>query len=223
MQDFTVLSFLKLKELFLASKTGFMKKIFFFLAAVSILILLVSCAGTPKAGEKVLVENLYTEYFNLAETYMELQKYDKALPLYKTASEVEDYYWISTYRMSKIYLSQNNWSKAMECYQELLKRDLDNTNLKESIAYCYAMNGNREKALSIYEELFNSGNTSEDILSNIISINTSFLKDEKLSDDEKQVFKETAQRYFEELKEMYPENKNIPSFETIFNPPEQTS
>jgi len=195
-----------------------MKRFLSLSAAVFLLVLLVSCAGTPKAGENQLLENLYTEYFNLAETYMELNKYEKALPLYEKAGENQDLYWISTYRRAKIYVSQSNWNKALECYKELLKRDTENASLKESVAYCHAMSGNREKALSIYEELYKGGNTSEEILSNLISINASYLKEEKLKDETKASYKESAGKYFEILQEMYPENKNISAFDKILNP-----
>lgn len=199
-----------------------MKNLFRLQFIFSLLVILVSCAGSPKPGEMKLAQDLYAQYFDLAETYMELSKYDKALPLYETAREDQEFYWTSTYRMAKIYVNQKNWPKATVLYEELLKRDQNNSSLKESLAYCYAMSGNREKALSVYEELFKGGNTSEDILSNIISINASYLKDEKLSENKKQTYKDAAETYFERLKEMYPENKNISAFEKIFNP-EQTS
>ena len=158
------------------------------LTVVLVSMAFVSCTSTgdlSPAEVKDLQMEMYIEYYNLAEEYMKMQKYDSALPLYEKARPHPDLYWAIIFKIARIYVFQKDWENAVESYRELLDRDPENCLLKESLAYTYAMKGDREDALLIYEELLSIYPENETYITNSVSVLCSMMEiKEELSEKE---------------------------------------
>lgn len=176
-------------------------KVFAFLFSV----LLFSCNTTvhiPVPGEpEVIKSNLYIEYQNIADTYMELEKFDKAVEFYKKAKKHKALYWSCLYKMGRAQALAKNYKEARKIYNKLLKRDKENVDLQVSIAYLYAMEGKLSSAISIYEYLYTKNPGNADILVNYINV---LISDEQF---------EYAKLKFEDLKNNYPDNSSIETFQ----------
>lgn len=176
---------------------------------IAVPLLTVSCSSNKFAitipGQANAVEkNIYIEYMNIADTYFELKKYDKAETYYKAAMDNKDIYWTAIYKLAKCYVSQAKWSEAQTIYETLLKKDPANISLQSSIAYIYAMNGNTEKSINQYEKLINENPDQVELLENYICV--------LLAADKK----ENAEEQYNLLKEKFPESKRISEFEKQF-------
>jgi len=58
----------------------------------------------PVPGEsQVKINNIYTEYYNIADSYMELEKYDKAIEFYSIALKNKTLFWSAYYKMGRAY------------------------------------------------------------------------------------------------------------------------
>lgn len=172
-------------------------------------ILSISCSSNkiavPIPGQNEAVQkNIYIEYMNIADTYFDLQKYDKAETYYKAAMGNKEIYWTAYYKLAKCYAYQSKWADAQTVYETLLKRDPDNNSLKASVAYIYAMNGNTDKSSNMYELLIKENPEQSEYLENYICV----LLGAELKED--------AETQFEILKEKFPNSKRIEEFNTVF-------
>ena len=197
---------MKLKKLFSAkSKHCISCIVFSTLFAFSVL----SCSSTklsvPIPGRSdAVITNIYIEYLNIADIYFDLEKFDKAETYYKAAMGNNDIYWKAYYKLAKCYVYQSKWGDAQTAYETMLKRDPDNSSIKSSIAYIYAMNGNTQKALEIYSELVEQVADQTELLENYICV---LLAAEKTDE---------AQVQYDSLKEKFPESKRLEEFSKFF-------
>ncbi len=184
------------------------------------IVLLISCLITSCSSNKIALpipgqneavqKNIYIEYMNIADTYFELQKYDKAENYYKAAMSNKDIYWTAFYKLAKCYVYQNKWALAQDAYENFLKRDENNNSLKASLAYIYAANGNISKSKEAYLELIEENPQQADYLENYISI---LIAMENM---------EEAKIYYEKLKEEFPSSSKIEDFKKKFESPESS-
>lgn len=137
------------------------------------LLLFTSCTSKPvplPGDAKKSRENMYNEYMVIADSYFELEKYDKAITYYKLCMEKPNLYWASYYKLAKAYALQSNWNEAVTMYQVILERDPENDSLKASLAYIYAMQGNTKKSLEMYNELIKLHPENQEYLENYIAV-----------------------------------------------------
>lgn len=149
-----------------------MKKIIF-VAALVISSFFISCAssGSLIPGEnQAIIQNIYVEYLNIADTYYSQQNYDKAISYYTKALENKNIYWNAYYKLAKCYVFKSNWTEAEIMYKKILERDSDNMSIKSALAYIYSMNNNLDEALKAYEELYNLQPTDMESLENYIAV-----------------------------------------------------
>jgi len=106
--------------------------------------------------KKVVVGNIYVEYYNIAEEYFKIPNYQKAAEYYLKATRNRDISNAAYFKAARSYALAKNWEKALEIYLEILKHDKNNVSVKESLAYVYAMNNDFEKAERLYLELISS-------------------------------------------------------------------
>lgn len=168
------------------------------------LILLGSCKSVSNiipGKTNTIIKNIYFEYYNIAEIYYSLEKYDKAILYYEKSLECEDLYWSSYYKLAKCYVFTSQYSNALSMFKEMYEKDVDNQNIKSSLAYVYAMTFDFDNAIILYEELYKQEQSNIDYIENLISI---YL----LSEDY-----QSAQKYYLELKEKYPDSSKISAFE----------
>ena len=177
-----------------------MKKNLIFLLPV----IFVSCASlrVPVPGETaVRKNNIFVEYMNIADSYNDLGKYDKAITYYKMAKSNRKLKWTANYKLARAYAMNKNWEEAQKLYLELYRRDPENISIQMSIAYIYAMNGKLPSAETIYSSLVKNNPENADVLVNYINVLFAMERYEE------------AEANLSVLKEKFQDNTNISSFE----------
>ena len=84
--------------------------------------------------------------------------------------ENKDSYWTSYYKLGQCYVAQSKWTDAQIIYENILKRDPQNSSIQESIAYIYAMNGKTQEALDLYSKICEEFPENQNAHENYISI-----------------------------------------------------
>ena len=201
---------MKLKKSFLVKRSlaaGRSAAIFFVLSN-----LFFSCATSnlsmpvPGQNEKKK-NNIYVEYYTIGDTYFKLEDYKKAAENYELAMRKKEQYWAAYYKLAKCYVFSSDWDNALPMYKTILKRDPENSSLKASLAYIYSMKGDFKNSVSVYEELLKEQPDNQQFLENYLAV---------LIADNKQFEKKNAVKFtaaYDSLKEAYPENKNLKTFE----------
>ena len=186
-----------------------MSRRFFVPIAVSLVaagVLLSSCAasgGLLVPGQnKIILKNLATEYYNVAEAYLGVKNYTKAAEYYKLAMRDENLYYQAYYKMGRAYALAKDWNNALPIYQDLLARDPDNGELASSIAYINAMRGDVDEAFSQYRALIEKNPNDQALLENYLSL---------LVDTGRG---ELAEEQYFILKEKFPDSKLVSSLAT---------
>lgn len=167
-----------------------------------------SCASdsfVPGAGEK-RIENIYKEYMSLADSYYEIQKYEKAEVFYKKASALKELYWPCSYKLADVSLKLSKWNEAESYLKKLIARDSENIVLNEKYAYVLASKGDFDGAMAIYKELCTKEDPGQSSLENylVILISKDMVEEGKIQ--------------LEVLKEKFPGNSNISKYEEKLYP-----
>lgn len=189
-----------------------MKSKYFLLALLLPLFLLTSCLSTndiipgKKSSE---IKNIYLEYFNIAEIYYSLEKYDKAIIYYEKSLNNKEIYWNAYYKLGKCYVLTSKYDLALRVFQDIYKKDQENQTIKSSIAYIEAMNGNFDKAIEIYKDLYAKEENNFLHLENLISI---YIMKEDFS---------SANNYLLQLKEKFPSSNKISDLEKTIKEKEE--
>lgn len=165
--------------------------------------LFLSCTSSSLRipGESGLVlKNIAIEYYNIAEGYMDIKKYDKAAEYYELAMRNDELYLTSYYKLARSYALAKNWDKATESYNLLLERDPENVLLKSSLSYITAMKGETDQAIKQYKELLEANPYNENLLESFVALLIYVGRGED------------AEESFFVLKEKFPDNKQISKF-----------
>lgn len=171
--------------------------------------LILSCVSKPipiPGESKILIENIYFEYLNIADKYFELEDYNNAAKYYKLAMENKNLYWQSYYKLAKTYALLSDWKNALPMFEKLLERDKDNHSIKASLAYIYSMQGDTKKAIEIYKKLLEEDSLNEKYLENYLAV----LLSSKDSFVEKQ---EDIEKIYEQIETNFPNNTNLKIFD----------
>lgn len=200
---------MKLKKLFLAKirKPSIILTVSLF-AALVFTAGLSSCNSTSRlipGMEEQKNLDLYNQYMIIADEYFSQKKYDKAKTYYTECLNCEDLYWDAYYKLAKISVLQSDWNSAEEKFKTLLKRDPENSTLKENLAYVYAQKGNKDEAVKIYLELIETSGAKSSFYENLITI---YISQKKVSD---------AEKYLDLLKEKFPDTQSIQKFQSAID------
>ena len=171
--------------------------------------LILSCVSKPipiPGESKILIENIYFEYLNIADKYFELEDYNNAAKYYKLAMENKNLYWQSYYKLAKTYALLSDWKNALPMFEKLLERDKDNHSIKASLAYIYSMQGDTKKAIEIYIKLLEEDSLNEKYLENYLAV----LLSSKDSFVENQ---EEIEKIYEQIETNFPNNTNLKIFD----------
>ena len=171
--------------------------------------LILSCVSKPipiPGESKILIENIYFEYLNIADKYFELEDYQNAAKYYKLAMENKNLYWQSYYKLAKTYALLSDWKNALPMFEKLLERDKDNHSIKASLAYIYSMQGDTKKAIEIYKKLLEEDSLNEKYLENYLAV----LLSSKDSFVENQ---EEIEKIYEQIETNFPNNTNLKIFD----------
>ncbi|MBQ8013376.1 MAG: tetratricopeptide repeat protein [Treponema sp.] len=170
---------------------------------VCLLIFFISCSSSAfqiPGEKKVILKNLATEYYTIAEGYMEIKNYTKAAEYYKLAMRNEDLYLAAYYKLARSYALAKNWDEATKYYEDLLEKDSENTMLKTTLAYITAMRGNTDEAIIMYKNLIEKNPYDETLLESYVALLIFVGRGED------------AEKSFFILKEKFPDNKQLNSF-----------
>lgn len=180
---------------------------------LTFILILFSCATSSSIvpGEGAAkVSNIYTEYYNLAESYFKLNDYTNAAKYYNLAMNNKKNYWASYYKLAKCYVYQNDWNNALPMYKKLLKKDPDNDSLQASVAYIYLMQGDGKKAHIEYLDLLNKQPLNKSYLENYLTL---IISNEDLLSKNREEF----DSYFLSYKETYPDEAYVQKLQEKLN------
>lgn len=173
-----------------------------FLIAFSLLLALLTSCQTSNAlrvpGESSIIsKNISAEYFAIADAYLDLKKYDKASQYYKLAMKDKSLRLSAYYKLARSYALAKDYSSAEKCYEDLLRLDPENKDLRLSLAYVKGMGGKTDEALSLYMELSQEYPNDSSVLENYINL-LLFLG-----------MAEKAEEQYFILEEKFPDNSNL--------------
>jgi len=165
--------------------------------------------------KKVAVDNIFIEYYNIAEEYSKLKNYTKAAEYYIKAASNKDIYNASYFKAARSYALAKEWSKATQIYEEIVNKDNENLSAKESLAYVYAMSNDFERSERLYLELITSNPNSAELLVNYTIVLVTLEK-----------YKEASEQ-LAIIKEKFPDEEKIKSLDekisSALNPPADES
>lgn len=177
-------------------------------ALLVIALIFSSCASSSLRvpGEtKIILKNLASEYYNIAEGYMEIKNYTKAAEYYKLAMRNEDLFLAANYKLARCYVFAKDWDNAVKNYKFLLELDKDNTLLLASLAYISAMRGDVDDSIMQYKALIEKNPYDENLLESYVTLLINVGRGED------------AEASFFVLKEKFPDNKQIANFAQQLN------
>ena len=149
-----------------------------FLAALSLtcLLLLFSCSSTGNVfadlfsgSAQVSSETLAAEYYDIANAYYDLKKYDKAIEYYeKTQDLLSEENLTITYNLARIYAMRNMWSDSAIYYERIFSHDQNNTTIGMAYAYVLAKQGKTMEASALYRGFYERNPADKKLLANFI-------------------------------------------------------
>ena len=151
---------------------------------------------------RLILQNLAVEYYNVAEAYLGVKNYTKAIEYYKLAMRDENLYYQAYYKLGRAYALSGDWKNALPVYRALLERDPENSELEASIAYINAMSGNVDEAFLQYQALLEKHPNNQPFLENYLSLLVDCGRGE------------LAERHYFLLKEKFPDSKLVSSLAT---------
>ncbi len=147
-------------------------------AAISLncLIFLCSCSSTGdgfanllSGSTQVSSETLAAEYYDIANAYYDLKKYDKAIEYYeKTQDILSEENLTITYNLARIYALRNMWSDSATYYERIFSRDQNNTTIGMAYAYVLAKQGKTMEASVLYRGFYERNPADKKLLANFI-------------------------------------------------------
>ena len=97
---------------------------------------------------------LLKEYFEIAQAYAEVGKYDKAIEYYEKAAADPSYKNATQYSLARMYGLKNEWKKACSLLEPQYNEAPDNIMVLNAYAYALASAGEHERACTLYHALY---------------------------------------------------------------------
>lgn len=150
---------------------------------------------------KVVIENIYGEYYAIADEYFKMKNYSKAAEFYTKAASSESLHNAAYFNAARSFALAKNWDEAKRIYLEIEAADGKNFEVKQSLAYVYAMSGDFEKSEEMYKVLIE---TNPDLSEALVNYTIILLSQEKYED---------AKTNLDLLKEKFPDEEKIKSIQ----------
>ncbi len=147
--------------------------------------------------KKAVIENIYGEYYSIADEYFKMKNYSKAAEFYTKAASSESLHNAAFFNAARSFALAKNWDEAKKIYLEIEAADGENIEVKQSLAYIYAMSGEFEKSGKIYKDLIE---TNPDLSEALVNYTIILLSQEKYED---------AKTNLDSLKEKFPDEEKI--------------
>ncbi len=148
-------------------------------------------------------EALAAEYLVLADSYAEVEEYEKAFFFYEKAAREDAFKDVAQYGMGKMHALSENWSAAVKIFASLYEKDKENSILISAYAFALASDGQIGKALPLYEKLMDERPDDARVAADYVEL----LFAAKLYDA---ALEEAAF-----VKELYPDNEQTASLDNL--------
>lgn len=93
-------------------------------------------------------------YFEIAQAYTEISKYDKAAEFYLKAAKDPAHKNAAEYNLARVYGLQGDWEKAKNIFERQYKEAPGNVLIAKAYAYSLAATGDEARACEMYKKLY---------------------------------------------------------------------
>ena len=93
-------------------------------------------------------------YFEIAQAYTEVSKYDKAVEFYLKAAKDPAHRNAVDYNLARVYGLQGDWRKAKPILERQYKEAPGNVLIAKAYAYSLATTGDEARACEMYKKLY---------------------------------------------------------------------
>lgn len=93
-------------------------------------------------------------YFEIAQAYTEVSKYDKAAEFYLKAAKDPAHKNAAEYNLARVYGLQGSWSKAKPILERQYKEAPGNMLILKAYSYSLAATGDEARACEMYKKLY---------------------------------------------------------------------
>ena len=116
------------------------------------LLLFIAAAGTFAKGN--VDSETAKAYFEIAQAYTEVSKYDKAAEFYLKAAKDPAHKNAAEYNLARVYGLQGDWGKAKNILERQYKEAPGNVLIAKAYAYSLAATGDEARACEMYKKLY---------------------------------------------------------------------
>ena len=122
-------------------------------------------------NQKISKNELYKEYYSLAEDYVSLKKYEKAIEYYKKILDHPDYRKSATMKLARTYALHKDWENAKSYLGKAVSLNQNNKLAKD--LYNYVIEQQEQTILQKALDAYSQGQYTNalGILNNLISQN----------------------------------------------------
>ncbi len=135
-----------------------------------LLLVILFSVSVPVFSKGNFDEDIYANYFEIADGYAEIKNYDKAIYFYDKASKSDIYKNASKYNMARMHALKQSWKDAVKLLAELYKSDPENRLVYTAYAYAITASGDFEKGCKMYEAIYKSETENPEATINYIRI-----------------------------------------------------
>lgn len=177
------------------------------------LVLLIMTAPALSANGRTDYEAA-KEYFEIAQAYAEVSKYDKAVIFYLKAAQDPMHKNAAEYNLARVYGLQGNWNKARALLERQYKEAPGNILICKAYAYSLTATGDAAQACKLYKKIYDNDTESPEAALNyarILMLAKRYHEAEALIEELKPRFTENAEKkVLDELEEKIKEAQKQP-------------
>jgi len=109
-------------------------------------------------------------YFEIAQAYTEISKYDKAAEFYLKAAKDPAHKKAAEYNLARVYGLQGDWGKAKNIFERQYKEAPGNVLIAKAYAYSLAATGDEARACEMYKKLYDEDSENPEAVLNYARI-----------------------------------------------------
>lgn len=125
--------------------------------------LLVICSVSCTSVADAPGSEVYSEYYQIAESWAELGKYDKAIPYYKKAGQAENFRNAAHWGLARVYALSGKWADSQVLLEEMHVAEPENIRIAAALAYVLAKNKKSDQAAALYKAIFEKNPDNLDV------------------------------------------------------------
>ncbi len=138
----------------------------FIYSAITLLV----ATGCASIAESRINQNIAAEYFQLAEGYAGLSKYEQAAHYYRRSAEWPAFQAAGWYGEGRMLVLSGKWPEAVSVFSRLSEVDSENGLVRSALAYALAGDGQTGAALELYRSEYQKNSDDPVTLRNYAGI-----------------------------------------------------